>query len=184
MGMEAMTEAIRGRLHREIQSAASGDEVAFGKIVAEHHDHMRRVCRVITRDDALADDAVMTAWDIAWRKLGSLRDPTRLRPWLISVAANEAKRLSKRRRRRLEVEIAVDASERPGGVDPATGIDRVDLRAAMARLDPDDRALLAMRYVAGFSSVELADVVGLSPPGTRARLSRLLKRLREELDHE
>jgi RNA polymerase sigma-70 factor (ECF subfamily) len=144
---------------------------------------MRRVCRFITRDDGLAEDAVQAAWTIAWRKLGSLRDPARLRPWLISVAANEAKRLAKRRHRRLEVEIAVDASEHPGGIDPATGIARVDLRRAMARLEPDDRALLAMRYVAGFNSNELAEVTGLSPSGTRVRLARLLKRLREELDH-
>ncbi len=106
------------------------------------------MCRFITRDDGLADDAVQAAWDIAWRKLGSLRDPARLRPWLVSVAANEAKRLAKRQHRRHQVEIHVDASTRPGGVDPATGIDRVDLRRAMAHLDPDDRALLAMRYVA------------------------------------
>lgn len=181
--MEAMTEAVQGEAHGAIASAAAGDEVAFGRIVAGNHDHMRRVCRFITRDDGLAEDAVQAAWAIAWRKLGTLRDPTRLRPWLISVAANEAKRLAKRRRRRLEVEVAVDADERPGGTDPASGIARVDLRRAMAKLDPDDRALLAMRYVAGFSSVELAEATGRSPGGTRARLARLLTRLREELDH-
>lgn len=182
-GMEVMTEAVRGRLHRAVASAATGDEVAFGEIVAEHHDYMRRVCRFITRDDGLADDAVQAAWGIAWRKLGSLRDADRLRPWLVSVAANEAKRLAKRRRRRLELEVAVDVSDRPGGIDPATSIERLDLRRAMAKLNPDERALLALRYVAGFSSVELSEAIGLSPPGTRARLARLLKRLREDLDH-
>ena len=54
--------------------------------------------------------------------------------------------------------------------------------AAMARLDPDDRALLALRYVAGFDSNELASAIGLSASGIRSRLERLLKRLREELD--
>jgi RNA polymerase sigma-70 factor (ECF subfamily) len=181
--MEAMTEAVRGELHRTITSAASGDEVAFGQIVRAHHDDMRRVCRFITRDDGLADDAVQLAWTIAWRKLHTLRDAARLRPWLISVAANEAKRLAKRRRRRLEVELPSAGIDRPGGIDPATGIDRVDLRRAMAGLHPDDRALLAMRYVAGFTAVELSSAIGLSPPGTRARLARLLKRLREELEH-
>lgn len=181
--MEVMTEAVRGELHGTITSAASGDEVAFGLIVAAHHDHMRRVCRFITRDDGLAEDAVQSAWAIAWRKLASLRDPNRLRPWLISVAANEAKRMARRRRRRLEVEVAVDADERPGGMDPAAGVSRVDLRRAMAKLGPDDRALLALRYVAGFNSNELAEVTGLSPSGTRVRLARLLKRLREELEH-
>ena len=38
---------------------------------------------------------------------------------------------------------------------------------AMSRLDPDDRALLAMRYVAGFDSNELATATGISPSGTR-----------------
>jgi len=49
------------------------------------------------------------------------------------------------------------------------------------RIDPDDRALLAMRYVAGFDSNELAVALGISPSGTRNRLERLRKRLRQEL---
>ena len=57
----------------------------------------------------------------------------------------------------------------------------MDLRAALDRLDPDDRALLAMRYVAGFDSNELALALGISPAGTRSRLKRLLDRLREDL---
>ena len=63
------------------------------------------------------------------------------------------------------------------------GVADIDLRDAMAGLDPDDRALLALRYVAGFDSNELAVAIGISPSGTRNRLERLLKRLQEELDH-
>ena len=77
--------------------------------------------------------------------------------------------------------MAADATSQPGGIDPATGIAAMDLRAALGRLDPDDRALLAMRYVAGFDSNELALALGISPSGTRNRLERLRKRLREEL---
>mgnify|MGYP000261211529 CR=1 FL=1 len=49
------------------------------------------------------------------------------------------------------------------------------------RLDPDDRALLALRYVAGFDSNELAAATGISPSGTRSRIERALKRLRKDL---
>jgi DNA-directed RNA polymerase specialized sigma24 family protein len=42
--------------------------------------------------------------------------------------------------------------------------------------------LLALRYVAGLDSFELAGQVHMSPSGTRARLARLLSRLRRELD--
>jgi RNA polymerase sigma factor (sigma-70 family) len=52
---------------------------------------------------------------------------------------------------------------------------------ALKRLNPDDRALLAMRYVAGFNATELAAVVGITPSGIRNRLERLNDRLRQEL---
>ena len=164
-----------------LASAAAGDEVAFQQIIVEHHDHMRRVARYITRDRLLADEATQAAWLIAWKKLGQVRDEEHLRPWLIAVAAYEAKRVLRNRRRRDLAEVTADATSQPGGIDPATGIAAMDLRAALGRLDPDDRALLAMRYVAGFDSNELALALGISPSGTRNRLERLRKRLREEL---
>ena len=76
-----------------IASAAAGDEVAFRQIIATHHDDMRRVCSYVTRDEAVADEAAQAAWSVAWKKIGSVRDPARLRPWLVSVAVNEAKQL-------------------------------------------------------------------------------------------
>lgn len=163
-----------------ITRAAAGDEAAFARIVQAHHDDMTRVCFVICGDLDVADEAVQAAWAVVWRKLGSLRDPDRLRPWLVSVAANEARQLSRRRRRRAIVELAVAAAATPGG-DPAVRVGDLDLANALARLHPDDRALLALRYVAGFDSTELARATGRSPSGTRARLARLLDRLRTEL---
>ena len=68
--------------------------------------------------------------------------------------------------------------------DPAVvvaGDALIDLTNALATLSPDDRALLALRYVAGFDSNELARATGLSPSGTRAKLARLLERMRREL---
>lgn len=163
--------------------AVAGDEVAFARIIRAHHDDMTRVCFVICGDLDLADEAVQAAWPIIWRKLGSLRDPSRLRPWLVSVAANEARQLIRRRRRRTVVELAV-ADPSTLGLDPAGRVADLDLANALSRLDPDDRALLALRYVAGFDSTELARATGRSPSGTRARLARLLDRLRTELSDD
>jgi RNA polymerase sigma-70 factor (ECF subfamily) len=179
--MEVVTQmADRGRAGL-LAAAAAGDELAFRRIIAEHHDDMRRMALSIARDRAVAEEATQAAWLIAWKKIGDVRDEASLRPWLMSVAANEVKRVLRKSRRRAEVEIATDVSGEPGGVDPATGIDAMDLSSALRRLDPDDRALLAMRYVAGFDSNELATALGISPSGTRNRLERLRKRLREEL---
>ncbi len=87
--------------------ATAGDQAAFARIVRAHHDDMTRVCFVICGDLDLADEAVGAAWPIAWRKLSTLKDPDRLRPWLVSVAANEARQLLRRQRRRTVVELSV-----------------------------------------------------------------------------
>jgi RNA polymerase sigma factor (sigma-70 family) len=171
-----------GNLAALVESAAGGDELAFGRIVAAHDDVMYRICVAVGRDPALAADAVQAAWAVAWRKLGTLRRPDRLRPWLVTVAVNEARKLLKQRQRRSSVELPLDVTDAAGAFDPGTGIASFDLHAALERLDPEDRALLAMRYLAGFNASELAAAVGLSPSGTRTRLERLLARLRQELE--
>ena len=134
----------------------------------------------------LADEAVQAAWTICWRKIGTVRDPSRLRPWLASIAINEARGLIRRRRRRTVVEIRSTeiSAEAGGSLDPVGLIGAIDLRNALARLDPADRALLGLRYVAGFDSNEIAAATGRSPSGTRSRLARLLQRLEKELDNE
>lgn len=182
--MSAVPEMAEQDLSAMVASAVAGDEYAFARIVAAYHEDMRRVCSFVTRDDALAEDAVQTAWAVVWRKLGSLKQPARLRPWLVSVAVNQAKDQLRRRKRSAEIELLASARHVAAGFDPATGVDSLDLLAAMDRLDPDDRALIAMRYVVGFDATELSAAIGLSPPGTRARLARILARLRQELSDE
>jgi RNA polymerase sigma-70 factor, ECF subfamily len=169
-----------------IAQAAAGDAIAFARIVEAHHGDMTRVAYVVTGGDQdLAADAVQAAWVIAWRRLGSLRDPARLRPWLVSIAANEARQLCRRTRRRAVIEIDVaaveDAVPATLGRDPADRAAILDLRRAVRRLSAEDRALLALRYVAGLDSPEIAALAGRAAPTIRWRLAGVLARLRKEL---
>ena len=180
--MAVVTTGFEEELSGVIARAAAGDMAAFSWIVTEYHEDMRRVCFVVTGDEGVAEEAVASAWAIAWRKLGSVREAARLRAWLVSVAVNEARQLVRARRRRSVVEIPVTHIDQDvSPADPEAAIDAIDLRNALAQLDPRDRALLAMRYLAGFDATELAWATGRSPSGTRARLGRLLHRLQKEL---
>lgn len=177
-------EALRGM----VASAATGDEVAFARIVAAHHDDMARVSFVVCGDVMLAQEAVQAAWPKVWAKLGTVRDPARLRPWLVSVAANEAKQLARSRNRRWVREVPIGDSEggatspgSPSMADPGERAGELDLANALATLPPDDRILIALRYAAGLTSDEIGRVIGMTGGGVRARLARLLNRLREEL---
>lgn len=173
-----------------VASAAIGDEVAFARIVAAHHDDMARVAFVVCGDVEIAQDAVQSAWPKIWAKLNTVRDPARLKPWLVSVAANEAKQLARSRSRRRVREIPMDdasTGERSAthgnriSRDPGERAGELDLANAIATLNESDRTLVALRYAAGLTSDEIGRVIGMTGGGVRARLAKTLNQLRKEL---
>jgi RNA polymerase sigma-70 factor (ECF subfamily) len=170
-------------LETTVRRAAEGDESAFARLVAEHHASMTRVAFVIVGDPAVAADAVQSAWALAWQRIGGLRDPALVGAWLVAIAANEARQAARRGRRRPVVDLSASL-DRHGEADPADAIGLVDLERALRRLKPDERSLIALRYVAGLDSTEIAAQLGGSASGVRSRLSRLLDRLRTDLDHD
>lgn len=178
--MEHELATPRGMAATIVSQAAAGDAGAFARIVADHHDDMARVCFVICGDQDMAQDAAQAAWPIAWQKLSSLREPERLRPWLVAIAANEARQVMRRQRRHQVVEIDV-ADVGSDAHDPARRAVRSDLATALRRLSPEDRALLALRHVSGFDATEIGRALGMSASGVRSRLARAAARLRSEL---
>jgi RNA polymerase sigma-70 factor (ECF subfamily) len=163
-----------------VVAAQAGDAAAFTALVDTYHGEMVRVAYVVCGDVELARDAAQNAWVKAWRRLGGLREPARVRPWLLAIAANEARQTARSIRRRPVK--AIDALEvEPSAAGPSA--ESIDLAAAIGRLDPDDRVLVALRYLAGVDTEDIALATGRTPSGTRTRFARLLARLREDLDH-
>lgn len=164
-----------------VRSAATGDAVAFARLVDAHHRSMARVAYVIAGDVESANDAVQAAWAIAWQRLASVREPGHVGAWLIAIAANEARKGLARRRREPIVDISHEIEAGPAA-DPASAIETVDLVRAMRGLSGEQRSLLAMRFVAGLDATEIGRQLGMSPSGVRSRLARTLERLRVDLD--
>lgn len=161
-----------------VEHAIAGDEVAFARIVATHHDDMARIAYFVCGDLDIAEEAEQSAWAVAYRRLKDLRDPGRLRPWLMSVAANEARQIVRSRRRRTVRELSVVDPTAPRGVDRAA---LIDLGEALARLDARDRAIVGLRFIGGFDSAEIGREMGMTASAVRVRLHRLLERLRKDL---
>jgi RNA polymerase sigma factor (sigma-70 family) len=165
----------------DIGRAIAGDEMAFARIVAAHHADMARIAFFVTGDLDVAADAEQAAWAIAWRRLGTLHEPARLKAWLMTIAANEARQIMRSQRRRTVRELAVDGSASSPDPDRA-GL--IDLANAVAHLDHRDRTLIGMRFIADLDSEAIGRELGLSASGVRVRLHRLLERLRKELDRD
>jgi RNA polymerase sigma-70 factor (ECF subfamily) len=156
------------------------NEDAFEALFEDTSDTLLRLSIVICGRRELAEDAVQNAWERAWRRRGDLRDAEKAKAWLVSITANEARMLARRGRLRLRIE-AIFARDRSDSVQPTDGAS-IDLRAALARLSADERTLLALRYVAGYTSSEIADITGSAPGVVRVRLSRIHRRLRKDLE--
>jgi RNA polymerase sigma-70 factor, ECF subfamily len=161
--------------------AAAGEEAAFTRLVDAFHADMARLAYVVCGGNReLAEDAVQSAWTVAWSRLGTLREPERIRSWLLSVTANEARQCLRRQRRpTFGLEFA---DERASVDDPYPSAAALDVADALGRLKAEERVLVGLRYAAGMDSAEIGAVLGLSASGVRSRLDRLLDRLRAELD--
>lgn len=153
-------------------------EAGFTALVAEHHGDLVRLGYAIVGDPDLANDVAQSAWAAAWRNRSRLREPEKVRGWLFTIAANEARRSLRRRRLRHLVPFAHDADRT---MLTRAADDQIDLIQAMQRLRPRDREILARRYALGQTSQEIAEQVGMSGSGVRVRIGRLLEMLREEL---
>jgi RNA polymerase sigma-70 factor (ECF subfamily) len=168
-------------LDSSVAMAAAGDRIAFARLVDAYYDDTMRVAFVVAGgDQEVAEDAVQAAWTIAWQKLGTLRDPARLKPWLLTVTANETRQAARRQHRHPVVELDVAAAD-PAGPDPSSLVSGLDLQRALVHIAPEDRSLLALRYIAGLDSSEIAALTHRNASSVRSRLAALLARLRKEL---
>lgn len=132
---------------------------------------LSRLCRALGAG-AAAEDAAQEALVYGRAHLGALRDPTRLRPWLRTIAVRQVAR----RRSGRESTAAADAVFVP--VDPDLGL---DASRAVASLPLRERQAVALVYGLGYRQEEAAEVLGLSRGGLAASLWKARRRLARDL---
>jgi RNA polymerase sigma-70 factor, ECF subfamily len=147
-----------------------------------HYGRMTRLAGLVCHDAASAEDAVQAAMERAWRRRGSLRDITQMRPWLDRIVVREAIRTNRRSLRRHNVRPLTD--EHAGRLpDPRSvvGPARLALNAAFAVLSVEQRAAIVLHLHLGYTVPETARLMGASAETTRSRLRLARQRLRGEL---
>jgi len=177
---------VEGRPHDErelVLRAQRGDARAYEELVRPHQEIAFRVAYVITRNAADAEDAVQDALVKAWRALGRFRAGEPLRPWLLRIAANEARnrRRSAGRRERLTLRAAASPGEAAPSPEEAllATSDRARLLDALEALPDAAREVLACRYLLDLSEDETASALDVRLGTVKSRSARALEKLRE-----
>lgn len=172
-------------VERTAELAGTRSDAAIEAFVAEHYDRLIGLARLICRDGSDSSDAVQAGLEQAWRRRASLRDDSSLRSWLDRIVMREAVRIAKRRQSRLARFTAprpdvtwVDVPDRRE-TEPSLF---VALRAALARLSPEQRAVVALHLHLGYTVAETARIVEAPEETVRSRIRLARQRLRSEFE--
>ena len=161
-----------------IDRARRGDHAAFAALVDGSLRRLDAAARLVLRDPDLAQDAVQDALIRAWRDLPGLRDPDRFDAWLHRLTVNACLDLLRRRRRR-PIEVELSPIDDLDAADHATAFDQHELLdAALRRLDPSHRAVVALHYLLGMPLPDVAVSLGIPYGTAKSRLHYALVTMR------
>jgi RNA polymerase sigma factor (sigma-70 family) len=163
-----------------VAAAAVGDRAAFAAIYDRYANRLHDFCVGMLRDRDAAADCVQDAFCTAATKLTQLRDADKLRPWLYSIARNEALRHQRERRREEPTDMLPEVETIEAGPEAlAARSELADLVAAAAGgLSERDQTILDLTYRHQLDGLELAEVLGVS----QSNAGTLVHRLRDTVE--
>ena len=150
-------------------------EAEFLRFVANSSPALLRTAYALTGQQQAAEDLVQTAFERV-----ALRWSRMTEPYAYARRVMYHEHISWWRRfRRREVSVAEHHDQAaPGDLSVDVAL-RGDLRVALDRLGPRQRAVLVLRYLEDRSVEEVAEVLGCSPGTVRSQASRALLKLRD-----
>ena len=153
----------------------------FEDLYRASRDDVYAYVATLLRDRFAAEDVTALAFERAYRKRSTFR-PGRgsERAWLFGIARNAALDELRRRARSTAVDSdPADEVARPLEDEAELGARRLVVRDALTSLAPRERELVALKFFAGLSNSELADVLGTSETNAGTRVHRAIHKLRE-----
>lgn len=197
---------------RLVQSLRAGDEVAFMMLVERYGPAMLRLARMYVPTRTVAEDVVQEAWLGVLKGLDGFQGRSSLRTWIFRILVNTAKTRGQRESRSIpfsslwspdpESEPAVEPERfRPAGdqrpnswLDKPTSWEGVPedrllsqetldhIQASIDGLPPNQREVIRLRDVLGWSSEEVCDALDISATNQRVLLHRARSKVRATLE--
>ncbi|MFB0626903.1 RNA polymerase sigma factor [Streptomyces sp. AB3(2024)] len=161
-----------------VVDAQRGDVDSITALVAGSHPNVRRFARSLCATPEDAEDAAQEALIILYRKIGTLRASGALASWMFRIVRNECLRRARTMRS--------DAPLPDAAVSSAEDVvlQRIEagrVAAAVAALPAEQRRVLIMRDIQGYSGRMAAEALGLSTAAMKSRLHRARTSVQQSL---
>lgn len=168
---------------RLIERVRAGDAEAYGELVRRHMRRAFSIAYRILEHREDAEDVVQESFLRALERFGSLEPGRPFAPWMYRIVVNGALNYRRARSVRRTEEIPEDA--RADGTAPDGAAEQAELRRrlreATAALPERQRTIVQLADLEGFTSAEVAEILGLSDGTVRWHLHQARRTLRQAL---
>lgn len=164
-----------------VDAARSGDSDAIAELVTRSHRRVRRFAHLLCSTPEDAEEAAQDALIVLYRRIGTLRATAALGSWMFQIVRRECIRRSK-----IAFGLHTPHSDRqPSAEDVAIArLELMRIADSIAKLAPEQRAVLVLRDVYGLSGADTARRLGVSRAAMKSRLHRARERFRDRLEGE
>jgi RNA polymerase sigma-70 factor, ECF subfamily len=167
-----------------LRAAASGEQTAFHDLMRRHEDRVFALALRMCGERADALDATQESFIRAFRQAGKFRGDSAFSTWLYRIAVNCCNDLLRKRKRAPVPEDDLPEPEAPSSASFEDRVAaRIDVKEALAALNPDYREAVAMFDIGGIPYDEIARLTGVSVGTVKSRISRGRRRLAQLLEH-
>jgi RNA polymerase sigma-70 factor (ECF subfamily) len=165
-----------------LERIAAGDQLAMRTLYARHSVKAYRFVLRLVGDARKAEDIVSEVFFDVWRQAGRFEGRSQVGTWILAIARFKA--LTARRARRDEpLDHAMAENIADGADDPEACLQKKDeralLRACIAQLSGDHRAVIDLVYYHGKSVEEAAEILGVPRNTVKTRMFYARKRIGE-----
>lgn len=174
------------------QRLVARDEQALVELVDVATPWLLGVTHAMLSDAGDAEDVVMQTFEIAWNRVGLVRDDgSDLVPWLLRIARNRAiDQLRARRRHQMKTQLIATLGGLDEDVTPATEPNEAaqpgwhvheTVKAAIEALPDDQRTAILLAYFRGLTQSEIAEHLAIPLGTVKTRLRLAFDKLRVSL---
>jgi RNA polymerase sigma factor (sigma-70 family) len=160
----------------------AGDSRAYAEVVRTYQHMVHTVCHRILRNTEDAEEATQDSFIKAYENLRSFSGGSKFSTWLYSIAYRTA--ISHQRKRRTDGHSVDELNQHPAA-DRGNTLEQGDLKhhleAALAKLEPEDAAIISAYHLEELSVEEIVTVTGLSASNVKVKLFRSRRKLAEQL---
>lgn len=184
---------IRGVLDSEaraIQKLKAGYISGLKSLVEIYQQSAVRAAASITRDQQTAEDVVSKCFLVVYERIQQFDSSRPFRPWFLKIVIHAALKAVGANARLMsldaitarEAAIAGLDCENPWDHSPAIAMEHEakleELREALSRLTPKQRAILVLRYDLGLSEKEISARLAIPQGTVKSRTAAAVKRIR------